>query len=86
MAGTPTFWNRVKFKGENKTFRAKSPLHDSTEEIYFGSSSHRPEFNYVTRERLEPAIEVDEQCKVLESLESDVHDTKWALRRIPTVN
>lgn len=85
VAGTPMFSNRVKFKGENKTIRCKRPLHDSTEEN-FGNSSHRPEFNYVTRERLEPAIEVEEQCKVLESLESDVHDTKWALRRIPTVN
>ena len=55
---TPMFLNRVKFKGENKTIRAKRPLHDSTEEN-FGSSSHRPEFNYVTRERIEPAIEVD---------------------------
>ena len=77
--------DRVKFKRENKTIRAKRQLHDSTEEN-FGNSSHRPEFNYVTRERLEPTIEVDEQCKVLESLESDVHDTKWALWRIPTMN
>ena len=84
-AGTPMFSNRVKFKGENKTIWAKRPLHNSVEEN-FGNSSHRPEFNYVTTERLEPAIEVNEQCKILESLESDVHETKWALRRILTVN
>lgn len=89
VMGTPMFTNRISFKGEKKTIRAKRPLHE-VHEGNVGSSSHRPEFVYVTVDKHEQepqgSIKPEEGEAALESLEQDIHATKWALRRIPIIS
>ena len=88
VMGTPMFTNKINFKGEKKTIRAKCQLHE-IHEGNVGSSSHRPEFVYVTmdkHEKEQASINPEEGEVALQSLEQDIHQTKWALRRIPIIN
>ena len=52
VMGTPMFTNKINFKGEKKTIRAKRQLHE-IHERNVGSSGHRPEFVYVTIDKHE---------------------------------